>query len=82
MDENSVYIVNPSGTLHSVNKASAEEKLKMPNWRLATEEEIARLNAQNGAQNMKSKTRIAPCLVGDPGRNPEDVFNDPNNQAE
>lgn len=35
------YIVNPSGAIHSVDRAHAADRLKTAGWRLATEEEIA-----------------------------------------
>ena len=34
------YIVNPSGAIHSVDRAHAADRLKTAGWRLATEEEI------------------------------------------
>ena len=46
-DEPSICLVNPTGTLHYLPETLANIQLLKENWRLATEEEIARLNAQN-----------------------------------
>ena len=72
--ERGIYIVNPYGTLQLVRESLANEKLKLADWRLATEEEIALLKERNGGQTMKK--RIAPSLRGRPGKDKEHAFND------
>ncbi len=72
MSEKSVYIVNPYGTVHSVSESIANERLKDPDWHLATEEEIKRLQELHGNQTMKN--RVSPSLRGRPGTDAKDAF--------
>ncbi len=44
------FIVNPSGAVHEVTRAHAEEVLKNPGFRPATNEEIQKLHDQKGDQ--------------------------------
>ena len=74
-NEESIYLVNPGGAVHNLPETLANERLKQPGWRKATEEEIQRLMDQGGTQGVKARTRIAKRTAGTPGLNPDDVFN-------
>lgn len=39
-EEKGFYIVNPKGAIHVVDEQHARWRLKLPGWRLATEDEI------------------------------------------
>ncbi len=49
-EEREYWIVNPSGTVHSCDRAHAAERLREPGWRMATAEEIARAKAPGAVQ--------------------------------
>jgi hypothetical protein len=58
-----VWMVNPGGALHPMKKASAAERLKtQKGWRRATDEEIAQLADQKGAQ-VHNKPIAKPAVV-------------------
>ncbi len=49
-EEREYWIVNPSGTVHSCDRAHAAERLREPGWRMATAEEVARAKAPGAVQ--------------------------------
>ena len=49
-EEKFYYIVNPKGTIHSVNREHARMRLKQAGWRIATADEVAKLKAADGNQ--------------------------------
>ncbi len=44
------YIVNPHGAIHECDGAHARERLQQVGWRLATADEVKRLEEQGGNQ--------------------------------
>lgn len=44
------FIVNPKGAIHEVDREHARERLRLPGWRMATPEEVARLEGAKGHQ--------------------------------
>ncbi len=44
------YIVNPHGAIHECDGAHAKERLQQVGWRLATADEVKRLEEQGGNQ--------------------------------
>ncbi len=49
-EEREYWIVNPSGTVHSCDRAHAAERLREPGWRMATAEEIAKAKEPGAVQ--------------------------------
>lgn len=39
------WLVNPSGAIHAVDRAHAQERLRVLGWRIATVDEVAKLEA-------------------------------------
>ena len=54
------FIVNPAGAVHGCTREHAAMRLRQQGYRLATDEEKARLKAQNGHQEFDRP--IAPRL--------------------
>lgn len=63
-DEKSYYLVNPSGTIHTVPESLARVRLQQVGWRMATKDEIATLFRRKGLQTTKS--RITPKWSPEP----------------
>jgi len=68
MDEEKTYwIVNPAGAIHNVTREHAKNRLKTPGFRLASKEEIAKL--QEAGFNQIWDKPICPKWSSEP---PED----------
>lgn len=65
------YIVNPAGAIHDVTREIAKMRLKTPGYRMATQEEINKLQAQ--IKEGKGQTwdhPIAPPFSAEPPEDP------------
>lgn len=49
-DEVTKYLVNPDGAIHAMPYSLAKARLGVIGWRMATKEEIAKLQKQKGTQ--------------------------------
>ncbi len=49
-EEREYWIVNPSGTVHSCDRAHAAERLREPGWRMATAGEIEKAKEPGAVQ--------------------------------
>lgn len=67
--EKTYYIVNPKGTIHSVDRAHAAWRLRTVGWRMATPEEVQLLRDAGGEQRADSP--IATPWSPDPDLGPE-----------
>ena len=55
MAQKKYYIVNPSGTVHQVNRDHASRRLRQVGFRLATKAEIAKLKRAKGKQTTRKR---------------------------
>lgn len=63
------FIVNPAGAIHEVTKAIARMRLKQIGYRMATAEEVARLEAAGG--NQRADRPLCEPWSSDPDFEPE-----------
>jgi hypothetical protein len=63
------FIVNPAGAIHEVTREMARERLRQVGYRMATAEEVARLEAAGG--NQRADRPLCEPWSADPDVEPE-----------